>query len=434
MGENYQPQLVQNVQLPIVLLEILGVMRMIQPRSLEAFQQPMLLFWFLIGRKLLDNIGKWHQVTFMPDFLDNHGISSKIFIPSLPVFPWIFGSAWQKKDPRIKRPLQQAPASLSQLSPATNVTSDEFSSLTFELWPLKVTNQPIMKEKILFGCQPDRLPCTSQFFAACCSFHLACPCHPPHWKCRYQSDSFAFCGVADKQIRNSKRKVLSQNKIKFPRTRLNCRSPIQFPFKNIQTEKWEGSKFDTVSKKQELLYQSWQYAPLMTPLSTEFTWFLVDASQPIPSQPPAEAVLHVDSKATIQQQEENPQMGGSWKGFRDLVFFFKLFCTKSLRCFSMGGWCLVSVERSPLGMELPLFGHTKHKLIWQFVLASGMRVYIYISRYSVCKSERCSFLKYQSRSPKPFPQVASGNKSPKSPEWTRRISAKRVGWPDQHTA
>lgn len=275
-------------------------------------------------------------------------------------------------------PLQQAPASLSQLSPATNVTSYELvrlhDLLNCGLWK---SPSPIMKEKILLAANlTDFLAHPNS--AACCSFHLACPCHPPHWKCRYQSDSFAFCGVADKQIRNSKRKVLSQNKIKFPRTRLNCRSPIPFPSRIFRLKNGKEAYSIQFQKSRSYCTNLVQYAPLMTPLSTEFTSFLVDASQPIPSQPPAEAVLHVDSKATIQQQEENPQIGGSVKGFRDLVFLFKLFCTKSLRCFSMGGWCLVSIERSPLGMEVPLFGHTKHKLTWQFVLASGMRVYIYI--------------------------------------------------------
>lgn len=253
-------------------------------------------------------------------------------------------------------PLQQAPASLSQLSPATNVTSYELvrlhDLLNCGLWK---SPSPIMKEKILLAANlTDFLAHPNS--AACCSFHLACPCHPPHWKCRYQSDSFAFCGVADKQIRNSKRKVLSQNKIKFPRTRLNCRSPIQFPFKNIQTEKWEGSIFDTVSKKQELLYQSSTVCPFDDAL--EYWIYMISSGcffSPIPSPKPAEAVLHVDSKATIQQQEENPQIGGSVKGFRDLVFLFKLFCTKSLICFSMGSWWLVSVERSPLGMETPRY-------------------------------------------------------------------------------
>ena len=59
-----------------------------------------------------------------------------------------------------------------------------------------------------------------------------------------------------------------------------------------------------------------------------FAWMI-----PNPSQSPAEGVLHVDSKATIQQQEENPQITGSLKG---LGISFQVVFPRSLRSFSGG--------------------------------------------------------------------------------------------------
>lgn len=217
----------------------------------------------------------------MPDFLDNHGISSKIFIPSLPLVRGFFVQRDFWKDPRILMPLQQAPASLSQLSPATNVTSYEFSSLTVELWlTWKSPTSPSWRTKILLAANLTDFLAHPNFLQLAVAFTW--PVLVTLLTGSVDINLIHLPGgvVADKQIRNSKRKVLSQNKIKFPRTRLNCRSPIPFPSRIFRLKNGKEANSIQFQKSRSYCTNLVQYAPLMTPVSTEFTWFPVDASDP----------------------------------------------------------------------------------------------------------------------------------------------------------